>query len=122
MRGLVVAMVLAVACASPALADSLTDGPPLRLPTTPVPPTGLGSDIFVVLVSDTTFGPDMEDANMAARFYCSSRGKLATFVGKEHPPEMRTQMFQEWSVLTYRCVEAVTNTVPPPITPAPQGQ
>ena len=119
-RAFATALVLSLGCAAPAFADSdFFNQPPMKLPPSPVPPTGLGSDLFAVLVSDTTFGPDAEDANMAARFYCSTRGKLATFVGKEHPPEMRTQVFQEWSVMTYRCVEAVTSTpqviaAPPP--------
>ena len=113
-----VALVLALGLAAPAYASD-SELPPEKLPTSPVPPTGLGSDIFAILVSDTTFGPDMEDANVAARFYCSTRGKLATFVGKQHPPEMRTQVFQEWSVLTYRCVDAVTSTPQTGSEPAP---
>jgi hypothetical protein len=114
------AVILALGCAAPAFADSdLFEQPPVKLPASPVPPTGLGSDLFAVLVSDTTFGPDSEDANMAARFYCSTRGKLATFVGKEHPPEMRTQVFQEWSVMTYRCVEAVTSMPQAIVAPPP---
>jgi len=66
----------------------------------------LGSDTVAVLVSDTNFGPDAEDADTAARYYCSTRGKLSSFVGKEHPPEFRNQVMQQWAVFTYRCVAA----------------
>jgi hypothetical protein len=111
MKSLVaVALVLALGCAAPAVADDsqMFNQPPMKLPTSPVPPEGLGSDTIIILVSDTTFGPDMEDANLAARFYCSTRGKLATFVGKDHPPELRTQVFQQWTPVTYHCITAVT--------------
>jgi hypothetical protein len=51
----------------------------------------------------------MEDANVAARFYCSTRGKMTTLLAKERPPEMRTQIDQQWSVLTYRCYNPTTS-------------
>jgi len=66
----------------------------------------LGSDTIVVVVSDTTFGPDSEDAAVAARYYCANRGKVPSFVGKERPLEFRSQVFQQWSLLTYRCLAA----------------
>jgi hypothetical protein len=61
-------------------------------------------DTVIVLASDTSFGPDMGDTDTAVRYYCSTRGKLSVFVGKDRPPEMRNEVFQAWSVLTYRCV------------------
>ena len=106
------ALIVGLGCAPAIAADDISSTVSTPMPVTPVPANGLGSDVFVVLVSDTMFGPDHEDANVAARFYCSTRGKLATFVGKQHPPEMRTTVFQEWSLLTFRCVEAATNSAP----------
>ncbi len=101
------AIVLGIGCAPSMADDALMLNQPM--PNSPVPAAGLGSDIFAILVSDTTFGPSQQDADIAARFYCSTRGKLTTFVGKQHPPEMHTTVFQEWSVLTYRCITAVTS-------------
>lgn len=69
-----------------------------------VPPPGLGSDTLAVLVSDTTFGPDDNDADAAARYYCANRGKVALLIGKDRPMEFRSQVLQQWSVLTFRCV------------------
>lgn len=112
------AFVLGLGCAPGLAADALTLSPPM--PVSPIPPAGLGSDVLAILVSDTAFGPDMEDANIAARFYCTTRGKLATFVGKQHPPEMRTQFLQEWAVLTYRCVDAASSAPQASATPPAQ--
>ena len=63
-----------------------------------------GSDTLVVLTSDTTFGPDENDAMAAARYYCANRGKVSLLIGKERPLEFRSQVLQQWSLLTYRCV------------------
>ena len=113
------AILLALGCVAAARADDTIKSAP-NMPTSPIPDTGLGSDLLAVLVSDTPFGPNMEDANIAARFYCSTRGKLTTFVGKEHPPEMNTQVFQQWAVMTYRCVAATTTSTTPPANGAKQ--
>jgi hypothetical protein len=72
-----------------------------QYPPTAIVPTG---DTVVLLASDTTFGPSMADADVAARYYCSSRGKMADFLSRERPPEMRGEVFAEYSVLTFRCV------------------
>jgi len=72
-------------------------------PAAPTDTKTLGSDTLVVLVSDTTFGPDSEDADVAARYYCANRGKVSSLVGKERPLEFRSQVMQQWSLLTYRC-------------------
>jgi hypothetical protein len=101
------ALAIAFGLAAPAFAD---DGAP-PMPLVPGTP---GSDTIVILVSDTNFGPDMEDANIAARFYCTTRGKLTAMVSKERPPEMRTQVYNQWSVLTYRCISAVTGDASAP--------
>jgi hypothetical protein len=66
----------------------------------------LGSDTVVIVVSDTSFGPDADDADIAARYYCANRGKISSLVGKERPLEFRSQVLQQWSLLTYRCVPA----------------
>jgi len=95
-HALTVATLLAtLAMAAPA--SRAADEPSLAAP---------GSDTLVVLVSDTNFGPNSDDADAAARYYCSNRGKLSNFVGKERPMEFRSQVFQQWSLLTYRCVTA----------------
>ena len=99
------AILLALGCVAAARADDTIKSAP-NMPTSPIPDTGLGSDLLAVLVSDTPFGPNMEDANIAARFYCSSRGKLTQYDGRDHPPELNTQVFQEWSALTYHCYKA----------------
>jgi len=105
------ALLVALGLASPVLAGDPINAFSQHEVKVPAAPSGTpGSDTFVILVSDTSFGPDMEDANVAARFYCSTRGKLTTFISKEHPTELRTQVFQQWAVLTYRCVEAVTTS------------
>ena len=76
-----------------------------QTPATPAPAAvGPGSDTVVVLVSDTTFGPDAIDARDAARYYCANRGKVSVFVGKETPMEFRSQVLQTWVLMTYRCV------------------
>ncbi len=97
--GAFVALGLGLA-AGAALADDASK------PAAAQPAPALGSDTFVILKSDTNFGPDLEDADVAARFYCSSRGKVMTFLGSDHPPEFRNRIMQEWTVLTYRCVPA----------------
>jgi len=79
----------------------------------PLPPAADGlqpGDTIVILASDTAFGPDGEDANVAARYYCANRGKLSAFVSKERPLEFRSQVFQQWSVITYRCVAPAATT------------
>ena len=86
--------------------DKMADNPTAM----PVAPGKPGSDSVVILVSDTAFGPSMEDANAAARYYCTTRGKLYELVAKEHPPELHTQVFQQWSVMTYRCVPATVGS------------
>jgi hypothetical protein len=103
-------LILAMGLAAPALADDPINGLSQHSVTVPQGQGTPGSDTFVILVSDTSFGPDMQDADIAARFYCSTRGKLTTFIAKEHPPELRTQVFQQWSSLTYRCVSAATSS------------
>ena len=70
---------------------------------------GLGSDTLVVMVSDSAFGPDGNDADAAARYYCANRGKVSTLVGKERPFEFRSQVLQAWSLFTYRCAVAGSN-------------
>lgn len=75
--------------------------PAAGAPQAPAP--GPAIDTIVVLVSDTSFGPDMEDADKAARYYCSAHGKLSELVSKERPPEFRSDVLQAWSILTYRC-------------------
>ncbi len=103
------ALLIALGLTVPAMAAD--DDPTKTKVPMPIAPGASGSDAFVILTSDTNFGPDMEDANIAARFYCTTRGKLAYFVSKERPPELRTQVFVQWSVLTYRCIPAVTTSV-----------
>lgn len=87
---------LTLAAAAPALA---ADSPATAMPAT-------AGDTLVVLTSDTMFGPDMEDARIAARSYCADRGKLQRFVVKERLPEFRDEVFQSWSALTFKCVSA----------------
>ena len=62
-----------------------------------------GTDIIVLLASDTFFGPSTSAQAVAARFYCSSRGKLAELVSRERPKEMQEDILADYSVLTYRC-------------------
>jgi len=63
-----------------------------------------GTDIIVLLASDTFFGPSTAAQGVAARFYCSSRGKVAELVSRERPKEMQEDILTDYSVLTYRCV------------------
>lgn len=65
-------------------------------------------DTIIVLASDTLFGPDMSDSDVAVRYYCSTRGKLSVFVSKERPPEMKDSILRAWSVMTYHCVTPET--------------
>ena len=85
-----------------AAAEDATPAPAESAP--PAASATLGSDTFVVVVSDTTFGPTSDDADVAARYYCANRGKVSSFVGKDRPLEFRSQVFQQWSLLTYHCV------------------
>jgi len=60
-------------------------------------------DVVVVLASDSMLGPSTADAATAARYYCSSRGKLAALQSRERPEEMRQSALPEYSLMTYRC-------------------
>lgn len=113
MRSVAAALALVIGCAAPGLAADNTNATPLQPAAPPTPTSGLTTDTFVILESDTNYGPDMKDADTTARFYCATRGKVASFVVKEHPPEMRTQVLQAWALLTYRCIpEATSATLP----------
>jgi len=79
-------------------ADSKAAGPLMVAP-------GTGEVVAVlVLTSDTSLGPNMDEADTAVRYYCSEHGKMYELVSKERPPEFASQVFRQWSLLTYRCV------------------
>jgi hypothetical protein len=99
------ALLAGLVLAAPVL-RAADESPATPMPNMPADAKGLGSDTLVVIVSDTAFGPDSADARDAARYYCANRGKLSVLVGKERPLEFRSQVLQQWSLLTYRCVTA----------------
>jgi len=70
----------------------------------PVAAPAPSTDIIVLLASDTFFGPSTSAQAVAARFYCSSRGKVAELASRERPKEMQEDILADYSVLTYRCV------------------
>jgi hypothetical protein len=93
----------------PGPADAFVTGgptPPQILATSPAPPGPVTStDTIVLLASDSVLGPDSVDTAIAARYYCSQRGKLAAFVSKNSPPEMRDRIMPSYSLMTFRCVQ-----------------
>jgi len=60
-------------------------------------------DVVVFLASDSAFGPSMRDGAIAARYYCSTKGKMAAFQSRERPPEAQSTVLAEYSMLIYRC-------------------
>lgn len=86
-------------CAVATMLTGCTD----KAPPPPPPPLPVAGDTLVVLASDTNFGPSIADADTAARYYCSTRGKLSQFVSRERPQELQNNILPEFSVLTYHC-------------------
>ena len=60
-------------------------------------------DVVVVMASDSMVGPSTADAATAARYYCSSRGKLAALESRQRPQELREPVLAEYSLMTFRC-------------------
>jgi hypothetical protein len=89
--------------APPAAGRDVYSLPPIAPTPAPVAPTP-GGDVVILLSSDTFFGPSTAAQAVAARFYCSSRGKIADLVSRERPKEMQNDIFVDYSVLTYHCV------------------
>ena len=90
--------------AAPAMADDTSP------PAAPAAPAAEGERIVVlILTSDTNLGPNRDEADIAAKYYCAERGKLSRFVAKERPPEYASQVKQQWSLLSYHCVAAGAN-------------
>ena len=55
------------------------------------------------MASDSMVGPSTADAATAARYYCSSRGKLAALESRQRPLELREPVLAEYSLMTFRC-------------------
>ncbi len=70
--------------------------------------TAVGSDTLVILASDSYFGPSTADTAVAARYYCSTRGKLSQLLSRERPHEMQDDTLPEYAVLTYQCYVPLT--------------
>ena len=60
-------------------------------------------DVVVILAGDSMLGPGTADAATAARYYCSSRGKVAVLQARERPQEMQQPVLTEYALMTYRC-------------------
>ena len=71
-------------------------------PAIPVTSAATG-DTVVILASDSYFGPNTADTAVAARYYCSTRGKLSQLLARERPHEMQDNVLPEFAVMTYRC-------------------
>ena len=110
MKNVLAVLVLAgsVLGAAAAWADGAPAAPTAIVPTASTPESAAsvsgGSDTFVVLASDSWFGPDMDDAATAARYYCSTRGKVARFVDRTEPHEMQHMLAASYALLTFRCL------------------
>ncbi len=108
MRSTVLTMVACSVLAG--CADLISFGPQPDLATPEVAlqaAPAVGSDIVIVLASDGYFGPSMAQAEISARYYCTTHGKMAELLSRQRPPEMRDPIFAEYSVLTYRCYNPI---------------
>ena len=94
---------LLIAAIAASLAGCAATDPPMPLTALPTPLTSATGDTVVILASDTYFGPSTADAAVAARYYCSTRGKLSQLLTRERPHEMEAPIRPEFSVMTYRC-------------------
>ena len=119
MRRLVVLAVLAGATAGCASMCGPAPAPPSPqpvavVPATPEPPippmVEVGppktpdTDVFAMLAAQRGGTPTLQDVELAARYYCSSRAKLPQFVSRDLPPELIRKSMPSYDLVTYHCV------------------